>query len=211
MSEQLDPVNVPIDVIPTPEICNATNNVIESKTGTLMVSNNIIDKILKEIKPLHISRVDENIIKSRIFTIEQSLSSNFSIDFINSFNKYISKTEDFACVVQVSVNSINAIIKGDSPLNVNDIANFTTLIHSIYAEIDRINVNVKISIKSVDLVNICYILLQIILSLTVVNDNEYQSILVVLSSAVKMLTFTMSSTSKLSCSIFKCFSCVNKK
>jgi hypothetical protein len=196
-----------------PETIAISIAVNETKTGTLMVSNNVIDKILSEIKPLHIERVDENIIKSRIFIIEQSLSSNFSNSFINSFNKYVSKTEDFACVVQVAVNSINTLIKGDRQLTINDIANFVTLIHSIYAEIDRINLNIKISIKSVDLVNMCYILLQIILSLIIVDDNDYQSILVVLSSAIKMLTFTMletstsTYTSTLSCSIFKCFKC----
>jgi len=189
----------------------STPTPVPTPSGNVVLSSNVIDKILAEIKPLHIQRVTDSVANDRIFTISQSLSSDFTTGFINSFNTYVSQTETFGSVVQVTVTSITSLIKGTAPLTVNDIANFTTLLHSIYSEIDRINVNVNMSINSADLINMGSILIQVVLALLMTNDNEYQSVALVLTSAVKMLCFTMSATSKVSCSPFACFKSCSKK
>ena len=169
----------------------------------LMLSTNIIYKILLELKPLKIERVSDSQMKSRIFNLEQSLNY-YSQNFINSFNKYLSNAETFTNVVLVVVNNIKSLIDGNRTLTLTDIANFTTLIHNIYCEIDILNKGINVSLSSSDLIHICYIIIETVLSLVIIDNNDYDNILLILSSSVKMLSFTMGKTFNFNFSLFGC-------
>ena len=91
------------------------------------------------------------------------------------------------------MSNVSFFIK-EKELSLNDVSIFINIIQSIYSEVNRLNTNVSINIKSSDLVDICYIILDICLSMIIISEADYLLISNVLLSAVKLINFTMNKT-----------------
>jgi len=173
-------------------------------TGTTL--NNIMTKLFNALQSQHIMKVSNTVAVQRLSSIEQNASRTLSNQCIANFNTYISDAQHLNNVIGVCVNSVVSVVKGGT-LQVTDVANFVNVIQSVFSEVNRLNLSsVNVSIQSSDLIKICSVILESCLAVIIPEDNVFQSVVVLLNSAVSIISFTMNSTVS-----FNLFSCCKKK
>ena len=169
-------------------------------TGTTL--NNVMSKLLKAMQSQGIVKVSTDTAVQRMTSIEQSASRTLSNQCIANFNTYIDDVQHLNNVIGVCVNSVVSVVKGGA-LQVTDVANFVNVIQSIFSEVNRLNISsVTVSIQSNDLIKICSLILESCLAVIIPEDNVFQSVTVILGSAVSLISFSMNNT--ITCGLFSC-------
>jgi hypothetical protein len=173
------------------------------------LTNKIMNKLLDSLRGKNLIKVDNNVAELRLSIICRNVSRTFSDNTIKNFNLYISDIEHMEGVISICIQNIRSIINGNT-LEISDVANFMNIIQTIYSEVNRLNQsNLNIKINSLDLIKFCSVVLETCLSVTLDSDDLYKSIVVLVNSAVGLITFNMNKTYTINC--LGLLGCLKKK
>ncbi len=130
------------------------------------------------------------------YLLEMITSYLSSVDpkSLPNIQMYLTNADVIRNVMGICFTNIKLILK-DNQIDLSDAGYFIVAIQKIYSEVNSFNQkNVSLKITSDNLINICCLLLNIVLGLTIQDDTQLKKAISITTSSMELIKLTFSKT-----------------
>jgi hypothetical protein len=172
----------------------------KSKTYSPSLWDDVIALISTQLSKTKLGKgIEIDHVKQRTSDLYKSVQQKLGVKNLNNIETYLKNTSVVSNIVSICADDVSLIMR-DGKIDTNDAPSFLNIIKNIYIKVNTINQqHVTVSISPSELIEICGLLLNTVLSCVLKNDEDLILAMRLTSTAMELLQFSMAGTKNIKC------------